>query len=422
MKSYAEASKVHWLDDAEALKLVRGFYKLSTPDQFGTPLARACNNDPASNTPANLVLIIMESMSAEKMSHFGNQDQLTPFLDSLSGKSLCFDNFYSAGRHTYNGIFSSLYSYPAILAEHPMSSPAFRDYTGLPVTLKENGYETIFFTTHDPSFDNMGTFLRTHGFNQLISQNDYDSRQIQSAFGVPDHVMFQYAVDTLTQLSQNKKPFFASFMTVSDHAPYHIPAHIPFQARSSAIEKQVVEYADWSLKNFFNLCSGKPWFKNTIFVFVADHGCVMGESKYDIPLSYHHIPFLVYSADTSLIHPRHETAFGGQIDIFPTLMDILHRSFVNNTPGIDLLKEQRPYAFFSSDDRIGCIDDSNFYVYNLNGSSYLYNYRQKDASNKLDQFQGRADTMKNYAFSIMQFSKWMMDHKLTGSVSKTTSK
>ncbi len=412
-KSFAESQKTDLIDEATALRNVQAELNILPEANFSSPVARrSATYD--TNRKLNVVMVIMESMSADKMGHFGNKNGLTPFLDSIADQSYCFDNLYSAGRHTYNGIFSSLYAYPAILAEHPMSSPDVKQYTGLPWTLKSEGYENVFFTTHDPSFDNMGTFLGTNAFHQVISQNDYDAQKIQSAFGVPDHVMFQYALDTLDRLSKTKEPFFAGFMTVSDHAPYIIPKDIPFHPRTNELPQQIVEYADWSLRDFFERCKQKEWFEHTLFIFVADHGCVMGDAHYDIPLSYHHIPLLMYCADTTILKPKKIDGFGSQIDIFPTVMDILQISFVNTTLGVNLLKEKRRYAFFSSDDKVGCIDNDYFYIYNLTGSEYLHAYRSGDKKNYLSEQAGRAADMKTYSFSMIKTAKMLMDGKKTG--------
>ncbi len=413
MKSLAESQKINLMDEATAFKIVQETLHIHSDVALSSPIARRQEASGSANK-VNVVMVIMESMSANKLGHFGNPDGLTPFLDSLALQAYCFENFYAAGRHTYNGIFSSLYAYPAILAEHPMSSPDVKQYTGLPFMLQKAGYETIFFTTHDPSFDNMGTFLSTNSFHQIISQNNYDKNKIQSAFGVPDHVMFHYAVDTLDQLAKTKVPFFAGFMTVSDHAPYIIPKRISFQPKNNDISKQIVEYADWSLRDFFDRCKQKEWFKHTLFIFVADHGCVMGDTHYDIPLSYHHIPLMMYSADSSILKPTSIKEFGSQIDIFPTVMDMLHIPFVNNTFGVDLLKEKRSYAFFSSDDKVGCIDDQYFYIYTIHGSEYLHRYRSGDTKNYLSEQSKRAADMKRYAFSMIKAANGVMEKNQTG--------
>lgn len=407
-RSLQEKRSADLMPEPEAFRLMRQFLQL-TPNGEAS-LAKTYTFADSAARRMNVVLVLMESMSAHKLRHFGSGSQSTPFLDSLAGQALCFDRLYSTGRHTYNGIFSTLYGYPAILSEHPMSSTVRYRTHGLPEQLQDAGYHNVFFTTHDPSFDNLSGFLPEHGMPHIIGQNQYPkSELLMKAFGVPDHVMFRCAVDTLDQLSRADQPFFATLMTVSNHPPYVLPTGIPFQAKSADLSHQIVEYADWALGDFFRRCAEKPWFRNTVFVFVADHGAVVGEQPHEIPLSYHHIPALIYSAAPDFPAHRHLRQPASQADLGPTLLHLLGHSFRQNTPAIDLLQEHRPYAVFSADDRIGCIDSTWFYVYNLNGEERLYRLNDDSCTDLKQQECLRAKAMREYAFALIRCSKALMD-------------
>lgn len=380
------------------------------------PIARVVNTIGAENK-ANVVVVIMESMSAEKLTRFGNKNNLTRTLDSLAQISYCFDNVYTAGIHTRNGIYSTLFSYPAILRQHPMDKVVVPQFTGFSNTLIQHGYQTVFFTTHDEQFDNIGGFLNSNSFQKVYSKKDYPSDKIMSTLGVTDDYLFEFAVPRLSNLAKDGKPFFAGFMTASDHGPYVIPNGIPFKPHSTDIQQKIIEYADWSIGKFLKLASTQPWYKNTIFVFVADHGAVVGNNVYDMPLSFSHSPLIIYS-------PMFKEAkvlkqIGGQIDIFPTVMGLLNIPYVNNTFGIDLLKESRPYIFFSNDDKIGCIDNNYFYEYRcVNNDESLYKYRNKDINNYAPSMRAKADSMRTYAFSMMQSAQWLIANKKVGIVKK----
>jgi hypothetical protein len=82
--------------------------------------------------------------------------------------------------------------------------------------------------------------------------------------------------------------------------------------------------------------------------------------------------------------------------------------------GIDLLKEKRDYAFFSSDDKVGCIDNDFFYIYNLTGSESLHAYRSGDTKNYLSEQGERATKMKTYAFSMIKTAKTLIETNKTG--------
>lgn len=406
--------KTELMDVKQAEQLVRAYYK-TEQNGYASPVAR---NVIAAQAPLkkNIVLVLMESMSAEKMGRFGNTLNLTPALDSLANISWSFDRIYSAGKHTFNGIYSTLFSYPAFLREHPMSNIKINTYSGLPWVLKQNGYYNIYFTTHFETFDNAGGFLLHNHFDRIVSQKDYPKDKIHNIFGVPDHYLFEYAIPQLNLLSKNEQPFFATLLTTSDHGPYMVPDNIPFRPREGDIKQQVIEYADWSIKHFMELAAGQSWYNNTIFVFVADHGGIVGNNVYDMPLSYHHSPFLIHSPDTAVIQPRSFGAVGGQIDVFPTLMGLMGFSYVNNTFGIDLLRESRPYITFSADDKIGCLDSSRFFVWRQQGEETLYDYVQQNPANLALSEKEKAAAMKSYAFSLVQCAKWMSEQEMTAPI------
>lgn len=395
------------MENQTAISMVNGYLQIKNP----LPFIREIKPD-SNPLKANVIVVIMESMSAGKMQRFGNLNHLTPFLDSIANQGYCFNNFYSAGIHTFNGIFSTLFSYPALLKQHPMNATEIPKFTGFSNTLKALGYQNAYFTTHDEQFDNVSGFLHANGFDKITSQKDYPSSAILSTLGVPDHFMFHFAIPVLNQLNSNNKPFFAAFMTASDHGPYIIPDDIPFKPKNKDIKLGIVEYADWSISQFVAEASRQSWFENTIFVFLADHGAVVGSNVYDMPLTYNHIPLIIY-APKIIKDAGSIDNFGGQIDVYPTIMGLLSYNYVNKTAGIDLMKEKRPYMYFSADDKIGCVSDSLFYIYRTNGSESLYKYKTMDTKNYLADYVNIAKEMRKYSFSNLQASQWMISNKKT---------
>ncbi len=419
IKSALQDNAVRVMDDDEAVKAAVTYLKAPSDSLYQSPISRPVVSSDTMKQK-NIVLVLMESMSANKLARFGNQDALTPFLDSLARVSLSFEHIYSAGFHTRNGIFSTLYSFPTILRESPMSSVDAKPFSSIPKILKDYGYTNMYFTTHSETFDNVGGFLPYNQFDRVVSQKDYDPKKVQSAFGVPDHILFEYVVQHLDSLSASKKPFFASVMTVSDHGPYIIPKGISFKPHSQNIKNQIVEYADWSLKQFMEAAKKTRWYDNTLFIFIADHGVIMGDLVYDIPQSLHHIPLVMYSPDSLLVPKGTNLSYGAQMDVLPTVMGLLNASYLNNTFGVDLLKEPRPYTYFSSDDKFACIDDSLMYIYKVSGKQeLLYAYKTGNKENLIEKQADKAEAMKRYLFSMIQASKWIMQHdKTTEAVSK----
>ena len=401
-----ENMSLHLMDNQTAIKNVREYFHIDSSAHYSSLIARKVLST-GQSVNANVIVVIMESMSANKMKHFGNTDNLTPYLDSLANSSYCFDNVYTAGIHTFNGEYGTLFGYPALLKQHPMNTAVINEYTGFSNTLKDFGYHSIYFTTHDDQFDNVGGFLRANNFQSIVSLQDYPSDKVLSTLGVPDDYMFEFSIPRLNELYKTGKPFFAAYMTASDHGPLIIPKDVPFHPRSNNMQHQIVEYADWSIGKFMMLASLQEWYRNTIFVFVADHGSVTENNIYDMPLSYHHTPLIIH-APFILIQSEHFQQAGGQIDIFPTVMGLLNFDYVNNTLGVDLLKETRPCIYFCADNKIGCLDQEYFYVFRENGIESLYKYRNMDVNNYIGENRLKADSLKTYAFSMMQTAQWLI--------------
>ena len=401
---------VKFMDDKLAIEKVQKYLGI-TKAQYNSPIARDVQPDKLLSAQPNVVLIIMESMSAAKMKRHGSAEELTPFLDSLSHNSIYFENIYTAGKHTFNGIFSTLFSFPALYRQHSMKTN--NQYDGISTSLLNNGYSTTYFTTHDSQFDNIEGFLRLNDFQNIISQSDYPVSEVKTTLGVPDDFMFRFSIPKINELAEKENPFFVTFMTTSDHSPFYVPEY--FQPKAKAIESQIVQYADWSLQQFIQLASKEAWFNNTIFVFVADHGAAIN-AKYDIPLNYFHTPLIIYAPEIFMANEVHEK-IGSQIDVYPTIMGLIKQIYVNNTLGIDLLKEERKFTIINDDDKVGILDTDYLCIMKNNGAKLeLYKYKEQDKSNYFNQEKEKALEMADYAKSNMQV------HQIMISEGKTTLK
>jgi phosphoglycerol transferase MdoB-like AlkP superfamily enzyme len=416
LDTYKEENKqLHLMDDREALSLVQSYLHIN-PVDTANPIARNVQfSEPAEKH--NVVVILMESMSANFLSRFGNKLNLTPRLDALANKGYSFDHFYSAGVHTFNGIFSVLYSFPALLARHTMTDAIIPQYSGLPYIMKSNGYKTVFFTTHDEQFDNEGGFVTANNMDSVIGLKDYPASAKLSTLGVPDHFMFDFAIPVFNKYHQQKQPFFSVMVTTSNHGPYIIPKGIPFKPKHTEVRDGVVEYADWAIGHFIDSASKLPWFDNTIFVFVADHGTYEGDYIGDMGYSLNHIPCIIYSPLLKDA-PKVINKPGGQIDIGPTIAGLLHLPYVNNTMGIDLFKDTRPYMYFSADDKLAVADDTDIYIWHKDGRESMHPF-SNTANNILALKKAKAGGMKQYAFSMVQTTQWLLLNHKTGPVAVT---
>ena len=430
--------KVRFMSDDAAIALVQKNLGIENPDpefpiarvgDFSTPL-RSARNDGESfssfrpeplggveKSPAievepndyNVIVVIMESMSYNKTAHGGNTRNLTPFLDELMDKSLSFSNCYTTGTHTYCGIYSTSVSYPVIFRNQALKRIPVLQYDGMAATLQKNGYQTAYFTTHDKEFDNVAGFLSLNGVERIVSQADYPMSEVKTTLGVPDDFMFRFSMDVFDEMAGNGRPFCATMMTASDHGPFYIPDY--FEPRSEEIKYQITEYADWSLQRFMEMASEKPWFDNTLFVFVADHGAAL-DTDYSIPLSYFHSPLVFYMPKR--LQAVENECIASQMDIFPTVMGILGKSYVNNTFGVDLLRDGRKYAYLMGDDKYGVINGEWLFINKpVDEQKGLYKYREKDKKNYISEYPEMANEMQKYGESAWQVSEYQQVKKKT---------
>jgi phosphoglycerol transferase MdoB-like AlkP superfamily enzyme len=299
----------------------------------------------------NIVIILMESMSSALLGK-----GYTPVLDSLKTQSLYFSNFYSAGIHTNHGMTATLYSFPALMKRNLMKGTVTPKRDGLPTVLKQNGWHNLFFMTHEAQYDNMNAFFRTNGYDEIYAQEDYPREEIVNSFGVSDHFLFDFALEKLNKIQDI--PFMATLLTISNHPPYIIPDW--FKPTSKDPETQIVEYADWCIGDFLHKAQREPWYANTVFVVLADHGKLVGTADSELPQSYNHIPLMIFGAG---IQPQEYTQLGMQVDVMPTLLNIIGLDYDYNGFGTDLLHQPRQMVFYSADNQIVARDSARCFLY-----------------------------------------------------------
>lgn len=379
----------------------------------------------------NIIIILVESLSHEYLQIERNGKSITPFLNELKQKSYYFDNFYSQGTHTNQGIVSSLYSFPAIFDKHLLklididkisknilfiTQDEFQQkgidppiYQGLPQNLKEYDYKNFFFLTHHSRFDNIGTFLQSNGFDTVFSEENYPQNEIVNGWGISDSFLFKYALGQFNdyKLSSNN-PFLGVILTISNHPPIYYPKD--FESVSPNDDERAIAYNDKCIQEFIDQASKETWFDNTIFLILGDHGKIIGKNPFDMPLSLNHIPLIMYSP-LFKDNPKKISQPTGQIDIYPTVMKLMGLPQKYNSFGIDILNNDREYIYFTSDDKVGTVNEEYLYVYNtLSNIDHLYNlYNQ---NNVLSENKELADSLKLQSFSMIEAAKYLFKNNL----------
>lgn len=351
----------------------------------------------------NVVVILMESMSASLLQTFGQPQRLTPTLDSLYNHSMAFSHCYSAGIHTNHGMTASLYSFPALMFRNLMKGTVTPRRDGIPTVLKQQGYHNMFFMTHEAQYDNMKAFFATNGYDDIYAQEDYPKEEVVNSFGVSDHFLFDYAFNKINNQAATGKPFFATLLTISNHPPYVIPEW--FKPKTKEPETQIVEYADWAIGNFLSKARKQSWYNNTVFVILADHGKLVGKVSGELPESYNHIPLLIFGPG---VENKRVDKLANQVDLMPTLMSLLGISYQYDGFGIDQTKDERPMVFYSADNQIVARSATHCYIYEpKTNRAFCYNIKN-DGQLQATQETAAFKPLKRYAFGMIQTAQFML--------------
>lgn len=284
-------------------------------------------------TRKNVLLIMVESLSAEYLGAFGNPRGLTPFLDQLTRQSLLFSHFYATGTRTVRGLESVTLSIPPTPGQSIVKRIGRETgFWSLGNVLREKGYDTQFIYGGNGYFDNMNAFFAGNGYG-VIDQPAMPRESIgfSNAWGVADENLYDVTLAQADRAHAANQPFFFHLMTTSNHRPYTYP-HGRIDIPSGSGREGAVKYTDWALRRLFDQARGKPWFTNTLFVIVADH-CAGSAGKVALPLERYHIPLLIYDgAHTGVV-----TTVASQIDVAPTLLAMLHMDYASAFFGKDIL-------------------------------------------------------------------------------------
>lgn len=330
---------------------------------------------PFKSRPKNVILISVESLSAEYLGTYGNKENLTPYLDKLAKESLVFDRIFATGTRTVRGLDALSLGTPPIPGQAIVHRPDNEHLATLGEFLEAQNFSTFFIYGGYGVFDNMNNYFRGNDY-VVVDRTDFDKSTIQSEniWGVDDESLFNNALDIFDKNIQTHKPFFAHIMTTSNHRPYTFPAgkiDLPQGHREGA-----VKYTDYALSQFIEHAKTKPWFKDTLFVIVADHcASVAGKSK--LPVAKYHIPLFFYAPE--LLPAGRYGRMASQIDIPPTILDLLGFKGGDHFFGQALFekaeKKTQPRAFISNYQELG---------YYKNDTLIVLSPKQKSEAYKVD--------------------------------------
>ena len=315
---------------------------------------------PGKELKYNVMLIMVESLSAEYVGAFGDTRGWTPNLDNLVKHSLFFNNLYATGTRTDRGMEAVVLSVPPTPGRSIIKRPDCHNMFSSGFIFKEKGYENKFMYAGYGYFDNMNDFFSHNGF-MTVDRANMDRSEIifSNAWGVSDEDLFNKALKESDKSYQNNKPFFNYIMTASNHRPYTYPdgrIDIPSHTGRSGS----VKYTDYAINKFLNDAASKPWFKNTIFIILADHnGGSAGKTS--LPAWRYKIPVIIYGP--GIIRPQIVSKLSSQIDLMPTLFSLMNWSYESKFYGEDILDADfNERAFIGTYEKLGLLRNNRLVI------------------------------------------------------------
>jgi phosphoglycerol transferase MdoB-like AlkP superfamily enzyme len=343
------------LPDDEAFKRVRELVK--------TPEATYVSSDPHDLTREirhagpekhlNVVLISVESLSADFLSEFSNKrGNITPNLDALIDQSMFFDNLYANGTRTVRGLEALSLSVPPTPGDSIVKAHNNENLFSAANVFNARGYQSDFVYGGYGYFDNMNYFFAHNGY-RAVDRNDIGKGETihhENVWGVADEDLYTLALKQMDEAQAQGKPFFLHIMTTSNHRPFTVPANrVP---QKNGTREAAVAYTDWSIADFIKRARSKPYFDDTVFVITADH-CASSAGRSSVPINRYHIPLWIYSPKH--IQPQRVSRQMAQVDIIPTVMGLLNFSYRSRFFGADIfqLEPGRERAFPATYEKLG---------------------------------------------------------------------
>ncbi|WP_298136323.1 LTA synthase family protein [Flavobacterium sp.] len=340
------------LSDEEAFAILKN----QIPNINTNSILRTIKND-STEIHKNVVLITVESLSAEFLEEYGNEKKLTPFLDSLAHKSLQFTNLYAVGNRTVRGLESVTLCLAPTAGESVVKRKDNKNKFTTGSLFKNRNYSVKFLYGGDAYFDNMQDFFGGNDY-EIFDKKLFKPSEVSfsNIWGVCDEDMYKKAITLMNEESKLGKPFFNHIMSVSNHRPFTYPEgkiDIPSNSKS---RKGGVKYTDYALKQFFKMAEKQSWFKNTVYVILADH-CASSSGKTELPINKYRIPCMIYSPE--FIKPSECNTLMSQIDVMPTLFGLLNFSYESKFYGQDVFQsDYKPRALIATYQDLGLIKDN----------------------------------------------------------------
>ncbi len=317
-------------------------------------------------TRPNIVLILLESFTADLVESLGGEKGVTPNLDQIARSGITFTNFYAAADRSDKGIIGLFSAFPAQGGESIIKSVKKHEkLDGIGQEIKSAGYHTSFYYGGQSEFYNFKSYMMSHGIDRVVDMHNFPPSDNESSWGVFDEKVFD---KMLTDLHTERTPFFSTLFTITNHEPYDLKGAFKFGKASTAdMFKSTAYYTDSVVNDFLEKAKKMSWYANTLFVITADHGHRLPFDREITDPGRFHIPLILYG---EVIQKKYRGVqierVGGQVDIAATLLNQLDLSSSHYKWSRNLFNTTSPeYAFFNTKYSFGTVTPGDTIVVDM---------------------------------------------------------
>ena len=318
-------------------------------------------------TRPNILIILMESFSANAVGSVGGDSLITPNLNQLSREGILFTNMYANSFRTDRGIVSVLNGYLAQPTTSIMKYPAkSQTLPSIAKSLQNEGYTANMLYGGDINFTNMQSYFFSSGYNRITSDRDFPLTSRLNKWGANDDITFRYLYEEIKE-RDHQTPWLTTFLTLSSHEPFDVPFH---QLDEMGLYPNSVAFTDSCIGNFIDKLKKLPVWENTLVILVSDHGYPYPKDVVNYEPRRYHIPMLWIGG--AIKNPVVIDKYANQTDLAATLLGLLGISHDTFTFSRDILNpDYQEYAFYTYSNGFGFIDSTGISVYDNEGNKPL---------------------------------------------------
>jgi len=322
----------------------------------------------------NIILIIVESFTADVIQELGGEKGITPKFSELIKEGLLFEHIYSASDRTDKGLVGIISGFPSQAIKSIVKENDKQErLPSISSALVRNGYQTSFFYGGDTDFSNFKSYLLTHQYQKINDSKSLKANEIGSAWGAFDEITFKKQIQ---YLNTAKQPFFSTLLTLSNHEPFTLPVKGKFGDNTLENKfRSTSFYTDQALYNFINEAKKQVWYSNTLFIIIADHGHRLPKSvnEIDNPERYH-IPMLFFGGVLKReFEGKRVNKYGNQVDLASILLSQLNMPDTAFHYSKNLLNNNvKGFGFYSYDNGFGYVDADKAVTYDPVGKQVIF--------------------------------------------------